>query len=416
MLYGALAAVLIASLAGLILPLLARRSRNAQGLGPRDIGRRDGDLAVYRDQLEELERETERGRVAPGEAATLRAEIGRRLLRADSGEDEAATTISARGQMLLAVCIGLGVSLAGVGLYVVLGSPGVPDAPFAERFNDPDALSEIPVEILVDVMADRLEGKPDDIAGWTLLGQVATRLSRFDLSARAFENLVRLRPGDAEVYVQLGQARVGLSRGLVGEDARLAFERALVLDAAHPAPQYYLGLVDFQAGRNQAAYDRWTALAAQTPDDAPWRDALLVGLRQSGEALGLKRAQSGPSAEDIEAARAMSDEGRASMIRTMVEGLAAKLEANRDDLAGWQRLARAYEVLGENDKRLQAFENIIRLDPENPQALEVLGEAAAQAGKSQKAAAYWQILLAQHPKNSKEYQILKKKMGRLRPR
>jgi cytochrome c-type biogenesis protein CcmH len=38
------------------------------------------------------------------------------------------------------------------------------------------------------------------------------------------------------------------------------------------------------------------------------------------------------------------------MIRTMVERLAARLEANPDDADGWQRLARAYAVLGDTQK------------------------------------------------------------------
>lgn len=411
MLYVGLTVLLLASLAGLTLPLLARRARAS-----RDIGRRDGDLSVYRDQLEELERESVEGRLAEGEAATLRAEISRRLLRADRGEDEAVISISARGQTLLAACVVLGVSLAGAGLYAVLGSPEVPDAPFAGRFDDPDKLSEIPVEILVDVMADRLEGRPDDVDGWGLLGQVSTRIGRFDLAARAFENLTRLRPADTEAYVQLGQARLGIAGGFVGEDARQAFERALELDEAHPAPQYYLGLFDFQAGRNQAAYDRWTALAAQSPDDAPWRDALNAGLQRSAQALGLAPGQNGPSAADIEAAGAMSDEDRATMIKSMVGRLAERLEAAPGDLAGWRRIAQAYGVLGEQAKRLYAIENIVRLSPDDPQALDALGEAAAQAGESQKAGEYWQRLLVQYPENSQEYQILNKKIGLLRPR
>ncbi len=46
----------------------------------------------------------------------------------------------------------------------------------------------------------------------------------------------------------------------------------------------------------------------------------------------------------------MSDEERAAMIRSMVERLAGRLEENPDDMEGWLRLARAYEVLGESEK------------------------------------------------------------------
>ena len=43
------------------------------------------------------------------------------------------------------------------------------------------------------------------------------------------------------------------------------------------------------------------------------------------------------------------------MIRQMVEGLAARLKADGKDLAGWQRLLRAYAILGEKDAAMRAL-------------------------------------------------------------
>ncbi len=45
---------------------------------------------------------------------------------------------------------------------------------------------------------------------------------------------------------------------------------------------------------------------------------------------------------------------RMKMIRAMVDGLAARLEADQGDLDGWLRLARADKVLGENAKSAAA--------------------------------------------------------------
>ncbi len=46
------------------------------------------------------------------------------------------------------------------------------------------------------------------------------------------------------------------------------------------------------------------------------------------------------------------------MIRTMVNRLADRLQENPDDLEGWKRLARAYEVLGETEKANHAHDRI----------------------------------------------------------
>ena len=62
----------------------------------------------------------------------------------------------------------------------------------------------------------------------------------------------------------------------------------------------------------------------------------------------------GPSRAQIEAAGEMSPEERMAFIRSMVERLAGKLAENPDDIAGWERLVRAYGVLGETDKAIAA--------------------------------------------------------------
>ena len=56
----------------------------------------------------------------------------------------------------------------------------------------------------------------------------------------------------------------------------------------------------------------------------------------------------------MEAVGQMSAEEQQAMIRSMVQRLADRLAENPDDRAGWLRLARAYEVLGETEKAAEA--------------------------------------------------------------
>jgi cytochrome c-type biogenesis protein CcmH len=58
----------------------------------------------------------------------------------------------------------------------------------------------------------------------------------------------------------------------------------------------------------------------------------------------------GPTQDDVAAAADMSSSDRSDMIRGMVARLAEHLQENPDDLEGWERLARSYEVLGEAEK------------------------------------------------------------------
>jgi cytochrome c-type biogenesis protein CcmH len=58
----------------------------------------------------------------------------------------------------------------------------------------------------------------------------------------------------------------------------------------------------------------------------------------------------------------MTPEQQQTMIRTMVASLAAKLEANPDNPAGWRQLSRAYSVLGETEKAEAALERAAKAE------------------------------------------------------
>ncbi|MEE9543991.1 MAG: hypothetical protein V3V55_00140, partial [Rhodospirillales bacterium] len=74
-----------------------------------------------------------------------------------------------------------------------------------------------------------------------------------------------------------------------------------------------------------------------------------ASIKPTAEALELAK-----SLAKLETAAPMPDRQQIEAIRAMVEKLAAKLADRPDDAEGWSRLARAYEVLGETEKALQA--------------------------------------------------------------
>lgn len=74
-------------------------------------------------------------------------------------------------------------------------------------------------------------------------------------------------------------------------------------------------------------------------------------------------APPGPTAQDVAAAQDMSANDRQAMIRSMVARLAERLQSEPNDLEGWMRLGRAYGVLGERDKAIDAYEHADRLLP-----------------------------------------------------
>lgn len=376
------------------------------------------DAQIYRDQLSEIERDLERGQVSSEQAATARTEIARRLLTVTendrstangssdhitrAGAHEAAQA-SRRG---IAVFVGLAVPIAAFGVYVMVGSPHLPARPAAEMqvqapAKSPSA-SGLDTARLVAQLGERLKDRPTDLKGWTLYARTLARLGRFDEAETAYQRVTTLAPDDAELMSRYAEVQIFAAQGTVTPVARATLEATLALDGKEPRARYYLGLAESQAGKLKEALVIWIALESESGPDAPWSQ--LLGERisrlaqQSGltpEALAARRKQAlemaaaentdrantsqprGPSDEDVKAAQSLSQEQRMEMIRGMVAGLAERLKSNPDDLAGWQRLARSYEVLGEAEKARDAHAHIVKLRPDDPAAL--AGYAAAIA-------------------------------------
>ena len=72
-----------------------------------------------------------------------------------------------------------------------------------------------------------------------------------------------------------------------------------------------------------------------------------------------------PSQEQIMEVSSMSAGDQDAFIRSMVDGLAEDLKENPDNLNGWLNLARSYGVLKEWQKSADAYQEAIRLSPED---------------------------------------------------
>jgi len=312
-----------------------------------ESGRSGSDIAVYRDQLDEVERDVAAGLIGKTEAEAARVEISRRLIAA---ADTARTALS--GPSVTSVAWGRGITgfaallalpaLAG-GLYLWLGSPQLASA----QQEAAGAAASSSVEDLVAQAEAHLRGNPDNGRGWEILGPVYMRLGRYSDSVTAWRNALQLLGESAERDANLGESLTAEANGVVTAEAKAAFLRAVTLDNTLVTARYYLGLGAEQDGDRAKAAKIWRDLIAEAPKGAKWvadvRDALARVESGSGSAPG-------PGEAKIAAAANQSPEQQSAMIQSMVERLAARLKQDGSDVEGWLRLVRSYKVLGEPDK------------------------------------------------------------------
>jgi len=301
----------------------------------------DGKQAIYRDQLNEIERDLARGLIAESEAAAARTEIARRLLHASDAASDNSAGSSDISRKVAAGVAAIAVPLLALGFYLNLGSPQFSDQPHSERISGSNEESD--VGDLIERVEAHLGTNPDDGRGWELLGPVYLRLGRYDDAARAFANVLRILGPSARREADMGEAIMLASGNVVTVEARAAFERASELDENAIRPRFYLAVAHEQEGRSDEAIAAWRELLALAPANASW---VAVARRALARLEAGSADLQGPNADDVEAAETLTPGERMDMIGGMVDRLAARLASDPDDVEGWARLIRSYMVLG----------------------------------------------------------------------
>lgn len=360
-----ISAALLTTLAvlALVRPLL----RAARADAPEPVAQRSAaDIAVYRDQIAEIEADKARGLISDAEAEAARIEIARRLLASaedgvGSSGSHAGAGAEARdgvgpsgsdggrtGAERLFVLIAFAVPAVALGLYALLGSPTLPGRPVAERLAKAPT-ADAAIDELVARVEAQLRRNPSDGQGWDVIAPVYLRLERFSDAAEAYRRALDLLGESPRRLGGLAEATVLANDGIVTEVARRAYQRLLELEPGRTEARFGLALAMEQDGDLDGAEKAYRELAENAPPSVPWRMFVMERL----EAVAQKRgagAPPSPEAGGAEVIAGLPEAQRRQMILQMVEGLAARLEANGRDLEGWQRLLRSWVVLGDKAK------------------------------------------------------------------
>ncbi len=382
--------VVLACLTAIVLLVLLRP---LAGAGAADRAPEAFDAAVYRDQLSEIESDRARGLIGEEEAEAARVEIARRLLAADSKARRVRPRQERRRQGQGGDDRrGAALPLLALGLYLIYGSPRLPDQPLAARLQDP--ASDRNLEALVARVEARLREHPEEGEGWEVIAPVYMGWRRYGDAAQAYAQAIRLLGPSAKRLSGQGQALVLANNGVVTEDARSALERALDARSNADRAAYPAG---HRQGAGRAICRRPSRIGgrclSKADGDAPWREMVEKRIAAAEAHLAGKpmneaetptpqagaQSQNGPSASDIAAAQNMSPAERQAMVEQMVQGLAARLDQDGSDLAGWLKLVRAYSVLDRKDDALKALQRAKSQFSGNTQAIEQLDRAGGRA-------------------------------------
>lgn len=324
------AGLLAAAAAGLV---LSRAARAAAA-----VGSDDPTMAVYRRQLAEIDDLAARGLIGEEERRTAHAEAGRRLLHAaDVDAKPWSRDLADRKPVLIAAAVA---PVAALGLYLLIGSPGLPDLSFARRIEiwrntPPQALQPTELAAVMRVVAAQ---RPKDPEAWRYLALAESAADNPSGAARALRHAIPLAPSRADLWELLGQTLVVEADGQPSPEADNAFREALKRDPKALGARFHLARSRAMGGDADGAIADWKRLLADMPADDPRRATVSQAIAEARNPPPPARGPAGLG-------------GQLEMVRGMVAGLAERLKSQPDDPQGWVRLVRSYAVLGETEKR-----------------------------------------------------------------
>lgn len=309
--FAVLGAVLIAGALLFLVPPLLRR-------GLRPGATRDAvNVAVYRDQLRELEADLRAGTLAPDQHEKARGEIEARLL-ADVGKGDAPAH-PRRHTRGAALALGLAVPICALAVYVAVGNPRAL-SPQAAGDANAHGVSAQQFEAMVSRLAARLKENPEDPEGWMMLGRSYAVLGRFGEASEAYAKAAARTPGDAQLLADYADAlAMAQGRTLQGEPEKILL-RALAIDPNNVKALLLAGTAAFNRNDGAAAVRRWERVLGLLPAESDMVQRVQASIAEA-RSLG---GSSGGKTQIAKPAQALGG-GRVSGVVTLAPQLAGKV-------------------------------------------------------------------------------------------
>lgn len=246
-----LATLLVVAIVAILLPALLRAPRASS-----TADRREANLAIFRDQLAELEHERAEGSLAESDFEQARRELQRRLLDEAQSEESGTPARPAGRKTALALVVAL--PLAAAAGYLLLGNPRGLDPMQTQARVSPQQVEE-----MLGKLEAKLKQNPDDAKGWVMLARSYKVVGRFAEAAEAYSHATPLVDADAVLLADYAEVLSQVQGGsLQGKPTEL-LARALKIDPDEPQALLLAGAAASDRQDFASAAEHWARLLAQ---------------------------------------------------------------------------------------------------------------------------------------------------------
>jgi len=273
-----IAAVLFVAIAlAFVLPPLLRKKEVTKKAARRDI-----NIAVYRDQMKEMEAERANGLLAEDQFQSAKLELEARLAE-DAFVAEASTAALSTGSRKLGFTLAAALPVLAFGLYFWLGNPtslvAIAEARTASQPNAVPGAHDIAK--MLQKVEEKVKANPQDGNSWAMLAKTYAALERWPDAAKAYEQAAKIMPQEASLLSGQAEALAVLNnRVLKGQPMDLVY-KAMQLDP-NDAKSLELSAVNAFQEKNyaQAAY-YFKHLLKLLPPESPYAQDILSAQKEA---------------------------------------------------------------------------------------------------------------------------------------
>ena len=338
-------------------------------------------ISVYRDQIDAVKRDAERGLIDAAELTEAQREIEGRAARAARDIDN--DLLIPRTSRTAALIVALAALVTSGALYATLGAPGTPDQPLAERraavlAQQAAASSTVARAQMAEQQA---ADAPDSFEKWWTLARARTASGDHTSAAEAYRKAAEASGDSPAVLSAYAEALTLANGNEVPAAAKIVFAQVLARHPLDPRARYYTALAKAQAQDFEGALADWAALYGQSAPDAPWATLVRRDIINMARFLGRPLTDVLPDASADEIAFAATPPQQVSAANGDRRArLEESLAARPKDFETSIELAALYASAGEPGKAVAVMEAAKEQYPGAPFVQQRLAQTMADLG------------------------------------
>lgn len=253
-----------------------------------DADRTEQNIEIFRERLEELEKEKNSGTLTEDNFQELKIELEKNLLiDAEINKHQAPVLKLGQSQLVTITLIALLVPTVSFGLYAYLGRADDVAARMAMDVWQQTPMDELSVDEAIAQLEDELSRRPENAEGWYLLATTRMNMNQFTAAVTAFQESLTHLPDDTPEYPmvmgQLAQAMFFAAEGEMNETVLQQVEATLAIDPEEVTALGLVGIAAFEIGEYQTAITYWER--ALRSADGQSAMSLQTGIDRAREAL-----------------------------------------------------------------------------------------------------------------------------------